>query len=73
MITEINCSMLESPSDSDDNEINTDIPKPTSLEPTKILNEGNKTFPYGITKIGKEGKQYKSKNIPNGKIYAERN
>ena len=45
MITEINCSVLESPSTSDDDGMNTGVSKSTSLEPTINHRMQVKTFP----------------------------
>ena len=66
MITAISCSMFESPSTSDYDEMNKGVSKSTYLEPTiKNINEVNKTFPLGGTQFCKERTQYKSKYIHN--------
>ena len=44
MITAITCSMLDSPSTSDDDEMKTDVSKSTRLKPTKILMKEARIF-----------------------------
>ena len=74
MRSKINCSMLESTSNSDGEKINTGVYKPTRLEPTiKIINERKITLTWGSTEFGKEGTKYIIKNNPNVKIYTESN
>ena len=61
MVTEITCSMLDSPSISDDDYMNTGDSKSTSLEPTiKHLTKVTRLFRRAAKQFCREGTQYKS-------------
>ena len=70
----INCSVLESPSTSDDDEMNNGVFKSTLLEPTiKLLLKETRLCRRTARNFLIRGHNIKIINIPNYKIFPERN